>query len=204
MKIVLTIGGILTLLTLGLYIISRAKYDLNDITADNAMDKLTIDHSRSLRADGNCLSHMFGNSTIYNEPNVILSNQYWAVEKQEVKAGVSYQITNKTDWNVYTFRFLRDGSDIMDYFSVQNAVRQNVNAITVMPIYKGKEMVNQLLFEEGFILKATDRKNYFDILIKDVGDDFLIGKVYWMSNAQDEVQILEFMLYHKFKFHIFS
>jgi hypothetical protein len=196
-KLIFSIVIVLLLLGGCIFFLFARKYDISELTPENYTKLLKIEDIHTL-SDTWSTDIFCGARVIIFNPKIARGNENWDVDSSVMNSSMTYTILNKTNLNIYVFVYPETSPNILYSASIYNVGKDENGMIKWLPIVGGKGIITKLLYEEEFTLKKTQMKNEDDILIKDVGDFFIIGSVFWDKNSED-VKHLTFKLYKKNK-----
>jgi hypothetical protein len=178
--------------------LKNARYQICDITADNFRELLATDNSFSLaKISSSMAGPLEIPSGILTENKNIIPNANWRIYKSENSdGGYLVNVTDEIHSLHFAFRFNSEKSDIINLFEFSNANIHDENGIR-----GGNQLIDNFLHRAEFTYKESRMKRHPDIIIKDFGDDFLIGEVQKLEN--EAIYSLIFELFKKNKYSFF-
>ena len=186
MKIKILIGFAIAILSALTYLYFE-EYGVHEITPDNYQEKLQVVYSVSV---------FRGNNTVFlDDPSILINantgetNNLYRFNKYSATADVVEINDNRIKDFWYTV--LYDKSTKMPYHYGITEWKVNEN-----PYYL-PQIIKLLMEKGGFTLKRTELIKGHDILIKDVGDYFLIAMI--LDNVEHATN-LSFEVYSKRKY----
>lgn len=168
------------------YYFKQMAYTISEITADNYSYLMKEEMNQSI--SGNSGLHvLFENPILFSDPKNITSVTGYIIQKSVYNSDYFIKMYNESSHNEYTFRYPDEKSNTLQYVGILNT-----NGIP-----NAGEIIQKLLQKEEYTLKETEKKYGYDILIKDVGDFFIISQIY---KSDTIISGFGFHLYKKNKY----
>lgn len=187
------ISGTIPLLIIIFFFLNSLKYSISDVNADNYFKILKQENAISLTQRGVELSNLFEYPAIFFEAKNIDFIPHYKFDRKIVNSfyivDVWKEPVDKGD--SYTLRYKDEKSGILQLVSVT----QNLSSDGIVG---GESFIKMFLSKFGYTYKESERKSGNDILIKDIGDYFIIGTI--MKNAYGHIFNLSFSIYDKKKY----
>ena len=173
------------------FLLTKVKYSVSEINADNYQRLLADENSKSL-SDYVPLNNFFKNSMIFTEGNRITKIENWAIDRNNIGDGYAISFLNKKDDTYYILKYKDESSRVLKIATLSNLNMDNLH------LPEGKDIIQRALKQQGFSYSESNLKGGSDILIKEFATDFLIGQV--LFNENREILSINFQLFRRQKY----
>lgn len=178
-KIIIIASSLVVLLLSFFFYLNNQKYSISEINADNYLVLLNRDMNQSLTNRGVGLSQVIKIPVILVEPRAIRNIEGYKISEIDyfdTPSGVYVlNFNNLFDNTTYGIEFKNKSSEIITGVEISNWFGGGISG--------GEQIIQRLLTKEEFIFKESMMKGRPDIIIRDLGDVFLIGSISKSENG---------------------
>ena len=181
-----------------IFFLSRSKYDLKEISADNYKNILTPNNKSIL--NGSHISRFLPDEfPVYDAYKFLNSDNFRGngikISNQKLSHGNMIEITSKVSGIHYTLSYIGESLNFAWIF--KNGLMDE--SIPETPLIK--RMILNLVLSDGFMAKNTGLKSGTNIIIKETDDSFIIGEFNGeLDSDLNNPQSISFKAYFKTKY----
>lgn len=187
------ISGTISLLIIVFLFLNSLKYSISDVSAGNFFKILKQETTISLTQRGVELSILFEYPAIFFNAKTIDFIPHYKFDRKAVNSFYIIDVWKEPidEGDSYTLRYKDEKSDILQLVSITQNLQSN-------GVVNGENFIKILLSKFEYTYKESELKSGNDILIKDIGDYFIIGII--TKNIHGHIFNLSFSIYNKKKY----